>query len=61
MPGVFVVFQCIILFYFIFVVLCTSRVHCLEGIISEIPVILCVCCLQCFDGVGWVAGRVSGL
>ena len=22
---------------------------------------MCVCCLQCFDTVGWVAGRASGL
>jgi len=22
---------------------------------------MCVCCLQCFDTVGWVAGRASSL
>jgi len=30
---------------------------------SEINIVLCVMshCLQCFDAVGWAAGRASGL
>ena len=31
-------------------------------VIVIIFILLCVmCCLQCFDAVGWVAGRASGL
>ena len=29
--------------------------------IIGVCVCVCVCCLQCFDAVGWAAGRASGL
>ena len=41
--------------------------HVLNGLVmcalvaEEIIIILTVVCLQCFDAVGWAAGRASGL
>ena len=28
---------------------------------GDVPILLSWCCLQCFDAVGWAAGRASGL
>jgi len=39
-----------------------NQTNCSTSSDSAFADILCACkCLQCFDAVGWVAGRASGL
>ena len=33
----------------------------LQNLVESISVHVVYCCLQCFDAVGWAAGRASGL
>jgi len=42
--------------------LCSEAVcHICTHLLAIITVVLNILCLQCFDAVGWVAGRASGL
>jgi len=40
---------------------CLSAIVSSEPCVSDLRQIFCACCLQCFDAVGWAAGRASGL
>ena len=57
--AVNVCFMCMLVFIYLFFIYLPLRVLC-KATISIILPILAVC-FQCFDTVGWAAGRASGL